>query len=135
MRNKFVRIALCISAVILGIVANSLNAEIALIRHSQWLVQLNGLEVGGVRVCQNSSTYDLRIAVARDTSLTANEAIGYYYAINSGKNPYSARIKELENNADEKILKLTKTKNTCLFFAGLLGLLFVVTLFGKNKDS
>lgn len=45
MRNKFVRITLCISAVILGIMANSLNSEIALIRHSQWLVQLNGLEV------------------------------------------------------------------------------------------
>lgn len=70
-----------ILAVTFAIMAHSTEGSIASCQLSKWENDMTGINIGGVMVTSKTSQNDLMMAVAQDSTLSAEESLGYSYQI------------------------------------------------------
>ena len=129
-----------ILAVTFAILAHSASGSIEVAQYSLNPAYPMGIQVGSVYVTERTAKSDLLMAVSQDTTLTAQETLGYLYKINlEGGNPYQNKLDQMKRELEQKVKKevdiLSKRKNIYTFLAGVFGLILVVSLFKKEEES
>ena len=125
-----------ILAVTFVIMADSTEGAIALCKFSKWENDMTGINIGGVMVTSKTSKNDLMMAVAQDSTLSAEESLGYSYQIMmQGRNPYQDRLDQMQKAMDEKIADLSFRKNVYIFLAAVFGILLIISLFKTSEPE
>ena len=125
-----------ILAVTFVIMADSTEGSIASCQLSKWENDMTGINIGGVMVTSKTSKNDLMMAVAQDSTLSAEESLGYSYQIMmQGRNPYQDRLDQMQKAMDEKIADLSFRKNVYIFLAAVFGILLIISLFKTSEPE